>query len=177
MFATRAILLAPLILAACGPRAPGPGGEPRAAPVATGELRNRAGEPVGIASFTAGDTESSLAISVSGLPPGRKGIHIHENGECTPPDFESAGAHFNPGGRQHGLENPEGAHAGDLPNLEVGEDGSADVTFSIAAELLRPGDRSVIGAALVIHAQPDDQRTDPSGNSGDRIVCGVIKGG
>jgi superoxide dismutase, Cu-Zn family len=165
---------------ACGgSRTPGPGGEPLPAPLATAELRNAAGERVGLATFTPGELRATLGVSVSGLEPGQHGIHIHQNGDCSPPDFSGAGEHFNPAGRKHGLENPDGPHAGDLPNLEVGADGSADVTLPIAPELLRPGDRSILApaaAALVIHAQPDDQRTDPSGESGERVVCGVIEG-
>jgi Cu-Zn family superoxide dismutase len=180
MFTTRLMVLASLAFAACGGgRTPGPGGEPLAEPAATAELRNAAGERVGLATFTTSNTGASLAISVTGLTPGRHGIHIHQNGECTPPDFTSAGDHFNPSALEHGLENPEGPHAGDLPNLEVEPDGSADTTLPFAPELLRPGDRSIVGAhpaALVIHAEADDQRTDPSGNSGDRVVCGVIEG-
>ncbi len=145
--------------------------------MATAELIDTAGERVGLATFNAADTATSLSISVSGLEPGRHGIHVHQNGDCTPPAFTGAGGHFNPALRQHGLENPEGPHAGDLPNLQVSSDGSADTTLPLAPELLRRGDRSILGpraTALVIHAEPDDQRTDPSGNSGDRVVCGVI---
>ncbi|TDF99648.1 superoxide dismutase family protein [Paenibacillus piri] len=119
-----------------------------------------------------------LQVDVSGLTPGKHGIHIHQTGVCTTPDFKSAGEHFNPEGKKHGFENPEGYHAGDLLNLEVGSDGKAKAEFidkkvtlvkDKANSLLKPG-----GTALVIHESPDDYKTDPAGNSGARIACGVI---
>jgi Cu-Zn family superoxide dismutase len=131
-----------------------------------------------LATFFELDGNGQIGISVSGLSPGRHGVHIHESGACTPPDFTSAGSHFNPASKQHGLENPEGPHAGDLPNLVVEADGSADTTFTVSASLLAQDSASMIGAqrrAFVIHADPDDQKTDPSGNSGSRVVCGVIE--
>jgi Cu-Zn family superoxide dismutase len=118
-----------------------------------------------------------VGISIAGLAPGLHGLHIHESGRCAPPDFASAGGHFNPTVRHHGLQNPEGPHLGDLPNLLVEADGSADTSFSLDPLLLRPGPLSLLdsaGTALVIHAERDDQRSDPSGGSGDRIACGTI---
>jgi Cu-Zn family superoxide dismutase len=105
-------------------------------------------------------------------------MHIHESGTCTTPDFKSAGGHFNPDAKQHGTLNPEGPHGGDLPNLLVEEDGSADTTLAVPKGLLAEGPSSILGTqqrSLVIHADPDDERTDPSGNSGARVVCGVIE--
>jgi superoxide dismutase, Cu-Zn family len=141
-------------------------------------VRDAEGRTVGTALLTPERDGVRVVLSVSGLPPGPHGVHVHERGRCEGPDFQSAGAHFDPQGRQHGLSNPAGPHAGDLPNLEVGADGrgaltalarGATLTGTGPASLGRPG-----GTALVIHAGPDDQVTDPSGNSGARIACGVI---
>jgi Cu-Zn family superoxide dismutase len=111
----------------------------------------------------------SLRIDASGLTPGVHGMHLHAVGRCDPPDFASAGPHWNPASRKHGTENPEGPHLGDLPNLTVGADGRASATLAVPPELLDED-----GAALVIHAGPDDYRTDPSGNSGARIACAAF---
>jgi Cu-Zn family superoxide dismutase len=167
-------------LAACGGKTPGPGGQPLPSPSATAELQNPDGKRVGVVTFTNADSGAFLAVSVSGLSPGEHGIHIHQTADCTPPAFTTAGPHLNPAMKQHGLESPEGPHAGDLPNLRVESDGSADTSFRISPDLLAGGDASILGprgGAVVIHAKPDDQRTDPSGNSGDRVVCGVIRPG
>ena len=112
------------------------------------------------------------------LPPGLHAVHIHESAQCDPPDFKSAGGHFNPEGRQHGRKNPEGAHAGDLPNIRVGPDGAAAADFLVEGVTLEPGKQSLFkpgGTSLVIHASADDDRTDPAGNAGARIACGVIE--
>lgn len=111
-----------------------------------------------------------LRIAVQGLAPGDHGLHLHGVGRCEGPKFQSAGAHWNPGGKQHGHLNPEGAHAGDLPNLTASSNGRGAINFLVSGGSLADGD----GTALVIHAKPDDYRTDPTGNSGDRIACAVI---
>jgi len=115
--------------------------------------------------------------AVMGGERGQHGFHIHEVGKCTPPAFLSAGGHFNPTGAKHGLLDPDGPHAGDLPNLWIEADGSADYTVTTNLITLGPGKRSVFdknGSALLIHTGPDDYITDPAGDSGDRIACGVI---
>ena len=149
-----------------------------AAPSAQALLRNSAGEEVGQAAFSPARGGVRVRVAVHGLSPGRHGIHIHAAGKCEPPDFKSAGGHLNPAGKQHGLENPAGHHAGDLPNLVVGKDGKAKASFLARGATLGEGDGSLLGpegTALVVHADPDDGKTDPAGNSGARIVCGVIE--
>jgi superoxide dismutase, Cu-Zn family len=143
-------------------------------------LLNAQGDTVGTATLREMGETVRISISVSGLPPGEKGIHIHEVGRCDPPTFESAGGHFAPQGRQHGFDNPAGPHAGDLQNINVGADGTAQQELTTDLVTLREGPRSIFdadGTSLVIHAGPDDYRTDPSGQSGDRIACGVISRG
>jgi Cu-Zn family superoxide dismutase len=173
--------LAPVALVlACHPAARGPEGVPLPPPAATATLVDSAGARVGVATFSRVQGGARLGVSVSGLTPGPHGIHIHEQGVCTRPDFVSSGGHLNPDHRQHGLENPAGPHAGDLPNLMVEDDGSADTIFVVSPDLLGQGERSVFparGAAVVVHAGRDDQRTDPSGGSGARVACGVIERG
>ncbi len=111
-----------------------------------------------------------LRIAVAGLPPGEHGLHLHSVGRCDAPGFQSAGTHWNPAGKQHGHLNPQGAHAGDLPNLTVSSNGRGAINFLVGGDALGDAD----GTSLVIHARPDDYRTDPSGNSGDRIACAVL---
>lgn len=118
-----------------------------------------------------------VRVTAEGLAPGTYAVHVHAVGRCDPPDFASAGPHWNPTTRQHGRLNPMGPHFGDLPNLSVGTDGVGTVELTIAGAWLRTGERPMIdgdGASLVVHANPDDYRTDPSGNSGARIACGVL---
>lgn len=137
-------------------------------------LINSSGQSIGTvrAWQTAGGV--SFRISASGLPHGLHGVHVHAVGRCDPPDFASAGAHWNPAGKQHGMNNPAGPHAGDLPNVEVAANGVLAATVTLPnATMTSLLDAD--GAALVIHAAADDYRTDPSGNSGARIACAVIQ--
>ena len=119
-----------------------------------------------------------LDLQVSGLAAGRHGLHIHSMGRCDPPDFRSAGPHFDPDGRRHGAKNPEGRHGGDLPNLEVDGSGHADLDFLIEGATLADGPHSLLlpePRSIVIHADPDDELTDPAGKSGARIACGILQ--
>lgn len=118
-----------------------------------------------------------LELVARGFEPGSYGMHVHAVGQCTPPDFTSAGPHWNPTGAEHGRENPQGAHHGDLPNLVVEENRIGRATVRLVGTRFE-GEGALLdadGAAFVIHAGPDDMRSDPSGNSGARIACGVIR--
>lgn len=164
---------AALVLGGCasaGTQAPGLQGQ--------AVLKDKAGQQVGLATFTEASDGLRIEVTGVGLPPGPKGIHIHAVGKCEPPEFVSAGAHFNPAGKKHGRLSPDGAHAGDLPNVMVTPVGAAGLDVTTKAVTLREGvPASLFGAggtSLVIHALPDDERTDPTGNSGGRMACGVI---
>jgi Cu-Zn family superoxide dismutase len=120
-----------------------------------------------------------IQLKVSNLSPGVHGYHIHETGKCIAPDFKSAGDHFNPASKEHGFHNPKGYHAGDLPNLKVDKDGMvALTTYTKHATLVKGKPHSLLdrdGSALVIHEKADDYKTNPAGNAGARVACGVIK--
>lgn len=145
---------------------------------ASAVLKDADGKEVGFARFTEdADGIVHVSVRVKDLPPGLHGIHIHDKGSCSP-NFTAAGSHYNPLGKQHGLNNPKGPHAGDLPNLEVNKDGTGYLNTTTSNMTLSQSPTTVFdkdGSALIIHTSPDDQVTDPTGNSGDRIACGVIE--
>src|SRR3990170_3891692 len=119
-----------------------------------------------------------VTVAVSSLPPGVHGLHIDATGMCDAPLFEAAGDHWNPTSRRHGKDNPQGAHMGDLLNIEIGANGTGSRRFLIPAAKLREGPTAIMdadGASLVIHADPDDYKTDPSGNSGSRMACAQVR--
>jgi Cu-Zn family superoxide dismutase len=139
-------------------------------------MRDAAGRDLGTLVLTNGVGGLMLAGVLRGLPPGTHGIHLHTVGLCEPP-FTSAGGHWNPTSHQHGTQNPQGPHLGDLPNISVSADSLTTVSVMSPGGTLRGGDALIDadGAAVVIHAGPDDYRTDPAGNSGGRIACGVVR--
>jgi Cu-Zn family superoxide dismutase len=138
-------------------------------------LQNGEGKVMGQVTLRSGIDGLAGKIEVKGLTPGAHGMHVHAVGKCGGDGFSAAGGHLNPTGKAHGLENPMGAHMGDLPTLQVGEDGKATAYFTVKGKI---GDLlDIDGAAFVVHAGPDDQKTDPSGNSGARVLCGVFAPG
>jgi Cu-Zn family superoxide dismutase len=172
---TRTAIPVALALAAAGCAGVVPAGSTGA--TATAELRNASGQIVGNATFTEVRSVVRVVLEARGLPPGDKAVHLHEVGTCAVPRFSSAGAHFNPDQKQHGMLNPAGPHAGDLPTIRIESDGTGRFETSNYRITLGAGSNSLLdrdGTALVIHAAPDDHRTDPTGNSGNRIACGVV---
>lgn len=172
--------LASFMLTACAPSEPenkqdlGP-----TPPIkASAQLFDAKGAKSGTAILTENGDGLKLQVQASGLASGTYGMHLHMVGKCEGPKFESAGSHWNPSAKQHGLENPQGAHGGDLPNLEAVTGKATDYTREVKGATLSKGTMSVLdtdGTAIVIHAKPDDYKTDPSGNSGDRVICGVFE--
>lgn len=143
------------------------------------KLKDIDGNTIGTATLTEGKSGVTIHLKAKNLPSGVHGFHIHEKGECKGVGFESAGGHFNPYNKEHGLDNPKGPHAGDLPNIEVDQNGKVDVKVVAPLVTLEEGKENSLfdedGSALMIHEKADDNKTNPAGDAGSRIACGVIQ--
>jgi superoxide dismutase, Cu-Zn family len=141
-------------------------------------IKTSTGADAGTATFKEAKTgkELNVTVKLKGIPFGEHAVHIHQNPTCEAPDFKSAGGHFNPDTKQHGMENPMGHHAGDMPkNISIGEDHTGEITFKVDYLTLAPGaPNSVLGHSIMVHEKADDMKTDPTGNAGNRIACGII---
>lgn len=145
--------------------------------MARAQLADAAGFDRGEVTLTQLDSGVRVVIQGTGLAPGSHGVHIHMTGSCMAPDFASAGGHWNPRGRQHGRDNPMGQHMGDMPNLIVGQDGNGMIELVVEGARIARGTAALLdedGAAIVIHAGPDDYVSDPAGDAGSRIACGEV---
>lgn len=164
------IIFFTLVLTSCG------NGETES--TRTVDMYNAEGDMVGTATLNEMPDGVQVKLKLEGLTPGLHGIHVHEYPQCKGPDFKSAGSHLNPEGNEHGLMHPEGAHLGDLPNIEADSDGLVDAELMLSGATLREGKNSILkgdGTSLVIHESQDDGVSQPAGNSGARIMCGTIK--
>lgn len=144
--------------------------------VAKSTFKNSEGKDVGTLTINHIASATMFLIKLHDMPPGVHAIHLHSNATCTPPTFESAGPHWNPTNKQHGKDNPQGPHLGDLGNITIPADGKLEQQFTIEGITLR-GEGNLLdgdGSSMVIHAGPDDNKTDPSGNSGARIACASV---
>ena len=150
-----------------------------AAPAAaqSAQLVDANGKAIGQVAISEDANGVTLKVTAAGLPAGTHGVHLHEKGMCGGPKFESAGAHWNPATKQHGRDNPMGAHLGDLANMEAADGAEASSTYLVAGVTVGGATNALAdadGTSLVVHAKADDYKTDPSGNSGDRIACAVL---
>lgn len=139
------------------------------------DLTDAKGNNVGMAMISpAKGGGVSIDLTLKGLPPGEHALHLHEVAKCEPPTYKSAGAHFNPAKKKHGVLNPDGPHAGDMQNFKVAANGTAQTTITNKNVTMTSGANSILGTALVIHQAADDMKTEPAGNAGDPIACGAI---
>lgn len=172
-------LLPLLLVAACasGGESLGRSGGTPPALILTSEVIGGTGDALGKAVVSQSSDGARVQLTVTGLPAGTYAVHLHAIGRCDTPAFTSAGGHFNPAMKQHGTLNPAGAHAGDLPNMTVTDDRRGSLDAMVAGLRLTGGDASLVdadGATIMVHASPDDYKTDPTGNAGARIACGVL---
>lgn len=168
------VLVATTALATDAGRKLAPAAKPE---TARAELKNLEGKSVGEITLRQAPNGVIIHLKLKHLPQGEHAFHIHETGRCEAP-FKTAGGHFNPDAHQHGVANPKGAHGGDLPNLHVPKSGELQAELFTSSVTLAPGATSVFdadGSSFIIHAKADDYSSDPAGNAGDRIACGVIK--
>ncbi|MDC0886970.1 superoxide dismutase family protein [Altererythrobacter sp.] len=175
----RAFAAAPLLASAFALNACASLGDIPTERLGSAEMMLSNGIPAGTAQLYASGDTLSLAIAVTGISQGQHGFHLHAVGSCQRPDFTSAGGHLNPTGEGHGLEDNDGSHLGDLPNLTAGASGAASMTVQLRGTRAELVDFlfDADGTAVMIHADPDDGTSDPSGNAGSRIACGVLKKG
>lgn len=170
----------PIALAASGCATTMPDAGSTTAPMASAKLMAGDGAARGEAMITQADDGLHVVVKAMGLTPGMHAVHIHTTGTCTAPDFASAGGHWNPTGREHGKDNPAGKHMGDMPNMLAAADGTGEIDYRVAGGMISGGAMPLMdadGAAVVIHAQADDNKSDPAGNAGGRIACGVVTAG
>lgn len=142
------------------------------------DIKDAQGDSIGEALISNDNGNLLLDLTVSTITPGLHGFHIHTIGSCEAPDFKSAGGHWNPLGAEHGIENPNGSHAGDLPNLDADENGNATLVQLALGEMASGAADTLVdedGGAIVIHADADDLSSDPAGDAGPRIACGVLE--
>jgi Cu-Zn family superoxide dismutase len=164
------------LLGACGQREPVVGEPMPGGRIATATMRTATGAEAGRATAREVAGGVRFTLDARGVPAGTHGAHVHTTGRCDAPGFESAGPHWNPTAAKHGTNNPQGPHLGDLPNITIGADGRGTLSLTMEGATMA-GLLDADGAAMLIHATADDLQTDPSGNSGARIVCGVFQAG
>ena len=185
LFKTASFVFAAAFSLACSSAAaPQHGGHDHAAAAAatgksaTAELKGKDGSTIS-GKVTFKETAQGVAVvaDVAGIPAGAsmRGFHVHEVGDCTPPDFTSAGSHFNPTGAPHGARGATEHHAGDFGNIDVKADGTAHLELASTSITVAPGPNSVVGRAVILHEKGDDLLTQPTGNAGGRVACGVVK--